>query len=271
VSKKVPLNGIEVCFRDEGNPKGPPIVLVHAYPMNHRMWESQIPALITDFRVICYDARGMGQTEPGPFPFAFDTLVDDLVALMDHLKIPQAVLCGLSMGGYIALRTVIRNPERVCGLILCDTQSLADQNIGRLHRHEALQTMQKISLPEWTEGFAKKVLADETFEKQPKVVELLKDIVNSHSVLAVSRLTLALVSRLDTTEGLPKISVPTLVMTGEHDKLIPPEVTRSLKEKIPGAELAIITKAGHMSNMENPEEFNFHMLRFMKKSFRDIH
>lgn len=264
---KIKLNGIEVFYLDEGNPKGLPIVLLHAYPMNHLMWDFQMDPLKKDFRIIRYDVRGMGQTEAGPFPFAFETLVDDLIALLDHLQISKAVLCGLSMGGYIALRTVSRNPERVLGLILCDTQSQADQNIGRLHRYEALQTMQQKGVPVWTEGFAKKVLADETFEKQPTVVELLKRIVNSHSTLAVSRLTLALVSRFDTTEELPKIPVPTLVMAGEHDKLIPSENTQSMKERIPGAKLAILPHAGHMSNMENPQEFNSHLLRFMKNSF----
>jgi pimeloyl-ACP methyl ester carboxylesterase len=171
------------------------------------------------------------------------------------------------MGGYIALRTVMRHPERISGLILCDTQSQADQNIGRLHRHEALQTIQQKGVPAFTEGFAKKVLADETLANQPEVVKFLKGIVNSHSPLAISRLTLALTSRLDTTEDLPRIAVPTLVMAGEHDKLIPLENTQSLKDRIPGAELAIIPKAGHMSNMENPEDFNSQLLRFMKKHF----
>ena len=264
---KAPLNGIEVSYQDFGKPGCTPIVLIHAYPMNQLMWESQIPALAEDYRIISYDVRGMGQTTATPFPFTLEILVDDLIALLDHLKITQAVLCGISMGGYISLRTVMRNPERVRGLILCDTMSLADQNIGRLHRHEALQTIQEQGVPAYAEGFSKKVLADWTLQQQPEIVARIKKIVSSHSPFAVSCLTLALVSRFDTTEALAKISVPTLILVGDNDKLIPMENIQLLKDKIPNAELAVLPKAGHMSNVENPEEFNSQLLRFMKKHF----
>ncbi len=260
---KIRLRGIETFYLEQGNPEGLPVVLIHAYPMSHRMWERQLEALGPDLRVITYDVRGLGATEPGKNPFTFETLVEDLLALLDHLKVGRAVLCGLSMGGYIALRTVQRNPDRVFALILCDTQSTTDTNEGRLHRHEAIQTIEEKGVSTFAEGFAKKVLADETLMEKTEIAGWVKKIVNSNSTLGICRITVALATRLDTTEALAQIKVPTLVVTGEFDKLIPVSKTRDMEEQIPGAQLVVIPKAGHMSNMENPEEFNRQVIGFL--------
>lgn len=261
---KARLRDIDVFYLEEGPPRGLPVVLLHAYPMSHGMWEPQLFSLTQEYRVLGYDVRGLGQTGLGDYPFTMETWVDDLLAFLDHLKIDCAVLCGISMGGYIALRAVQRNPERVKALVLTDTQSLADGNEARLHRHEALQVIQGEGLASYAEGFSKKVLCDHTLQANPQLVQWVQSLVTANSTLGVSRAILALVSRMDTTEALSQIKVPTLVIRGAQDKLIPEENSRALQGAIPGSRLVIIPKAGHFCNMENPEAFNEVLTGFLK-------
>ena len=133
---KARINGSVVYYEDVGNPAALAVVLIHGFPFSHEMWQPQLANLGNRFRAIAYDLRGHGGTNAGDGQYTLEFLVDDLIALLDHLRIKKAVLCGLSMGGYIALRAVQRNPERILGLILADTQAKADSNETKLrHRH----------------------------------------------------------------------------------------------------------------------------------------
>ena len=139
---KAVVNGGEVFYVERGISDAAPIVLIHGFPFSHEMWEPQIEVLQKRFRVIAYDLRGHGKSGVGDGQYTLEFFVDDLLGLLGHLKIERAVLCGLSMGGYIALRAVERNPERVRSLILADTQSKADSNEAKLKRASRNQICQ---------------------------------------------------------------------------------------------------------------------------------
>src|SRR5688500_8605867 len=115
------INGLQLYYEDTGPAERLPLVFLHGFPFSSAMWDSQWNALKSSYRLVRYDQRGHGHTGPGDGQFPLEFLVDDLIGLLDHLKAPKAILCGLSMGGYVALRTIQRNPERVAGLVLCDT------------------------------------------------------------------------------------------------------------------------------------------------------
>lgn len=262
-TKKIRLNGIETCLLEQGAEEGLPLVFLHAYPTSHRMWSSQLKALPPKVRGIAYDMRGMGESELVPAYYNFESLVDDLIALLDHCNISRAVLCGLSMGGYLALRTVQRNPDRVKALVLCDTRSEADTNQDRLNRFQALKTIQEKGVKAFTHGFLKKFLSEETRQEKPETVQFLAELVEGNSVSAIEAATMAIATRLDTTENLSNISVPTLIIHGENDGGIPLAVAREMQKKIPGAKLAVIPHSGHFSNLEQPTLFNENLLQFL--------
>jgi 3-oxoadipate enol-lactonase len=260
---KAVVNGGEIFYVDVGVSKATPIVLIHGFPFSHEMWDPQIEALQKRFRVIAYDLRGHGKSGVGDGQYTLEFFVDDLLALLDHLKIEKAVLCGLSMGGYIALRTVERNPGRVRGLILVDTQAKADSNEAKLKRAAAIKSVKANGVKAYAEGFVKSVFAPQTFANNKAAVEKIRRIIQSNSSLGICGALLALASRTETTEALSGIKVPTLILVGEHDALTPPSASQEMRNKIPNSEIHVIPNAAHMSNLENSKEFNKQLLDFL--------
>lgn len=257
------IGGARIHYVDAGERSLVPIVLVHGFPFSHAMWAPQLDVLKGKARVVAYDVRGHGRTEPGDGQLTLELFADDLLGLLDFLKIEKAVLCGLSMGGYIVLRAVEKAPQRARGLILADTKSEADSNEAKLKRAATVSAVKKDGVPAFAEGFMKAIFAPETLEKRRDLLELAKGLISANPPLGICGALLAMAGRTDTTPGLAKIAVPTLVLVGEQDTLTPPAAAKSLQENIPGAKLKVIPGAGHMSNLENPEAFNAALLGFL--------
>ena len=265
VSMKATINSIDISFLDVGISHALPIVLVHGFPFSHEMWDPQIESLQKRFRVVAYDLRGLGKSGVGDGQYTLEFFADDLLALLDYLKIGKAVLCGLSMGGYIALRAVERNPERVMGLILADTQAKADSNEAKLKRAAAIKSVKANGVNAYAEAFLKSVFAPQTFTSDIAAVEKIRQVIRSNSSRGICGALLALASRTDTTETLSGIRVPTLILVGAHDQLTPPSVSEEMHSRIPNSEIRVIPNAAHLSNLENSVEFNMHVLRFIDK------
>jgi len=262
---KIKLNDVHINYVERGMPQGVPVVFIHGFPFNHSMWEPQMLALPNEYRAIAYDVRGHGESDVADALYSMEFFVDDLIALLDHLVLKQVVLCGLSMGGYIALRAIERHPDRVKGLVLCDTRSEADPNEGKVKRSASIKAVKTSGVKAFAEGFVKAVFAPQTFDKNPAAVESIKTAIVANSPLGICGTLLALASRTDTTAALANIKVPTLILVGEHDTLTPVAASQAMHEKIAGSELHIIPNAAHMSNIENPDVFNAALLKFLKK------
>jgi 3-oxoadipate enol-lactonase len=262
---KVIINGIDLYFIDSGTPSHKVVVFVHGFPFSHEMWKQQIDLLEKDYRVIAYDLRGHGTSGIGDGQYTLEFFVDDLIGLLDHLRIERAILCGLSIGGYIALRAVERNPERVEGLILCDTQSEADSNEARLKRAATIRTVKTNGVNAYAEGLVKAVFAPQSITAKAEAVKRIKETIQSNSSLGICGTLLALAVRTDTTASLPNIKVPTLILVGEHDTVTPPRTSQEMHDKIPNSEFHVISNAAHMSNLENPGEFDRYLLDFLKR------
>ena len=259
------INGFSLNYQERGLPQGPPVVFIHGFPFSHAMWNDQMMALPQDFRAISYDIRGHGKSEAGDGQYSIEFFVDDLIGLLDELGIKKAVLCGLSMGGYIALRTHERHPDRIRALILCDTRSEADPNEARIKRANQVKAVKAQGVKAFAEGFVKAVFAPATFKSNPKAIESIRAIIEAISPLSIAGTLLALAARTDTTSSLASVAVPTLIMVGEHDSLTPPPASESMHKHIKGSQLQIIPEAAHMSNIENPAVFNKHLIDFLKK------
>ncbi|MBN1397852.1 MAG: alpha/beta fold hydrolase [Bacteroidetes bacterium] len=256
---------IKVNYFEYGSKDGLPVVFIHGFPFNHRMWEPQIKEIPENIRAILYDVRGHGASSVGDGQFTIEMFVDDLIAMLDQLSIEKSVLCGLSMGGYIALRTAERHPERIKGLVLCDTKSGTDTDEEKVKRTSSMKAVKTYGVPAFADEFVKAVFWEKTFVTNPKVVEFIKEIIRSNSSLGICGTLLALASRTDTTKSLASTGIPACIIVGEHDMRTPVSVAREMQNAIPESELHIISDAGHMSNLENSEEFNKYLFAFLKK------
>jgi 3-oxoadipate enol-lactonase len=265
IGMKASLNGTTIYYDDQGNHTSLPVVLIHGFPFNSDMWQSQVELLKENFRVVVYDVRGHGRSDVGDGQYTLELFVDDLITLLDHLNLQKAALCGLSMGGYIALRANERNPERFHALILCDTTSNADSNEAKLRRASAIKSIKSVGVKVYGEEFLKAVLTSQTFSEKKDVVEKVRNMIQAITPVGMCGALLAMVSRTETTQSLSKINVPTLILVGGQDKTTPPELSEKMHELIPNSEIHVVPNAAHLSNLENVTDFNKHLLEFLRR------
>jgi len=258
--------GVNLNLRhfDSGAGDKPALIFIHGFPFNQTMWKDQVELSEPRFRVITYDQRGHGQSGLGNGRYMFEFFVDDLLGLMDRLKIDKAVLCGLSMGGYVALRMAERHPEKILGLVLCDTKSEADPDAGKLKRASDLRLIQEQGLEAFADKFSKAVLAP-SHVKNIALYDRVRGMILGNPTEGVQATLIALATRTDTTASLNRIQVPTLILVGEEDVVTPPASAAAMHDRIPNSQMALIPQAGHMSNLENPAVFNSHLLAFLGK------
>jgi 3-oxoadipate enol-lactonase len=254
---------MKLSFRESGDPRGLPVVLLHAFPMSSAMWEPQLDALKA-YRVILPDFRGFGAS-PFSAPWFIEHAVDDLFETLTAAGVEKAVLVGLSMGGYVALRAVEKMPARVRALVLCDTRAEADANENKIKRAAAVDFVRTRGVAPFLDPFLNDAFAPKTKSEKPKVVEFLKNVALKSTPDAVMAALAALAARGDMTAALPGIKVPTAVLVGSQDKITPLPLAETMRARIPGAELHIIPDAGHFSNAENPEAFNERLVSFLNR------
>jgi 3-oxoadipate enol-lactonase len=246
-----------------GNEKHKPIIFVHGFPYDYTMWENQIAEFSKNYYCVAYDIRGLGQSPAGNGQFTMESFVDDLEMIIDEMKLEKPILCGLSMGGYISLRALERMQEKFSAAILCDTRSEADNDEGKLKRAAGIKRINNEGLAPFAKDFITNCFGDH-FKKNKKT-ELDKIIDNSSKFdpAGVKGCLLAMLGRTDTTESLEKIKIRTLLICGEQDALTPPVVMKEMLKKINNAEYVEIKKAGHMTPIENPEEVNSALRKFL--------
>ena len=255
----------DLNIRDEGPRDALPVVLLHAFPLHGEQWEAQCAALAGRARTIRFDVRGFGESPLGTSAYFLEHLTDDLFAVLDRLSVRAALLCGLSMGGYMALRAVERDPARVCGLLLADTQALSDSDQAKLGRAETLRKLWADGRASFADATLKRSLSPRTFERNPELVTRIRSMIMAARDESIAAALAALATRTDTTASLTRIAVPTAVVVGEHDAITPPAVARTLAAQIRGAEVHELDDAGHLSNMEAPAAFNQILLQHLNR------
>lgn len=261
---RIESGGVELHVVVRGPEEAPPVVLVHGFPFSHRMWEPQLDALAPRFRVVAYDIRGLGRSEVGDGQYTMELFVDDLIRVLDGIGAERPAVCGLSMGGYLLLRALEREPDRIGAAVLCDTKSAADDDETRIKRARAIRALKEDGAAAYADAFAPSVLGRTTRERRPEVVDAVRRIVRANRVRGMVGAQLAMLSRTDTTEALAGISVPTLVVGGEEDPLTPPETMRALADRIPEARFAPVAGAGHVVSLESPDAFNRELTGFLE-------
>src|SRR6185436_11754820 len=180
----VKANGISISYDNTGSGEIP-VIFIHGFPYDRTMWDPQVSALHQRYRLITYDIRGFGKTEAGAEEASISLYADDLIAFMDILEIKKAIVCGLSMGGYILLNAVNRYPERFAGLVFCDTQCNADTPEGKEKRFLSIQKIESGGLSEYVDGLMKAVFAESTFVNNKEVTESIRKTMLATSPQAI--------------------------------------------------------------------------------------
>ena len=247
---RVQVNGFPMYVAARG--QGPVITFVHGFPLNHRIFDTQVRTLSRHFRVLAPDLRGFGKTPFAGDDIRMDTYADDIAALLDALDVEQTVLAGLSMGGYIAFAFWRRYPERVRGLVLLNTRASADTDEARQNRFRTIEAIRQNGLDPLIQGMVPKLLSPVTQRGKPHVVRKVEDIMRSATVEGVIAALQAMAARPDSRPTLNTIHVPTLILTGRDDALIPVSEAEEMALAIPDARLHVIDQAGHLVTMERP-------------------
>ena len=266
---RITTNNQTVSYIDEGSINAPAIVFIHGFPLNKSMWNNQVGEFMDNYRVIAYDIRGHGNSDAGDDNFSIEIFVNDLLSFMDALKIDKTILCGFSMGGYIALNAIENYPERFNALLLCDTNCTEDKPEAKEKRLKAIESIKEMGLEQYAEESLNKLFAPISFSINKDELALVREMIIKTSKQSIYKTLHALAERKETCTKLNEIKVPVFIMVGEEDEITPPNVALSMHEKIDGSNIHIIYNAGHLSNMENSKEFNNQLagfLQFLKNS-----
>lgn len=234
------------------------VVLVHAFPLGAAMWDAQAQALPAGWRLLAPDLRGFGGSslpQPDDRP-AIDDYAADVIDLLRELSVASAVVGGLSMGGYAVFGVQRRAPELVRAIVLADTRMGADTPEGRANRRSMLARLDREGPPGIARDMMSKLLGKTTLIEQPEIEPLVRRLIKQQSSDAIRGAIQRMMERPDSEPVVRQIAVPTLVIVGDEDTLTPPEESRRIASLVPSAELVVIPRAGHLSNLEQPERFN---------------
>jgi 3-oxoadipate enol-lactonase len=236
---------------------GVPVILIHGYPLNRKMWEPQLDALSDIARLITPDLRGHGESELLPGLNTMDEMAKDIKELIESLDIKEPVIVGgLSMGGYVSFAFYRNYPETVKGMILAATRATADTIDTKVSREEAAAIAQERGSEAITEMQLPKMLAPLTQKTKPEIVELARSIMLETPVQTIVGDLRGMLNRQDSSPTLKDIKCPVLILHGADDQLIPSEEINLMQTGIKNAISKAVPDAGHLLNLEQPDLFN---------------
>lgn len=260
---KIVIRGIEIGYDEAGY--GTPVVLLHGFPFNRSMWSEQMEVLSSRHHVLAPDLRGHGETTVTTDPATMEEMAHDVAALMEKLEIRRAAICGLSMGGYVAMALYRMFPLRARALILVDTRPGADTEEAKANR----ETQAAKALQEGMAGIADamlpKLLSPKTVAKNPAVVARVREMILKTSPEGAAAALRGMAQRRDQTAFLSRVICPALIAVGREDMITPLSEAQLMHREIGGSRLEVIEDAGHVSNLEQPESFNRALTRFLRE------
>ncbi len=260
------LNGITLHYEDHG--QGLPVVLLHGFPLNHEIWRPQIEALQNACRVITPDLRGHGKSEAPDGVYTMAGLADDIAGLIKHLNCGPAIIAGHSMGGYVAFAFYRRYANLVKGLVLVSTRAAADTPEGKANREAMAQRAEQerssaVAVEKMLPNMMSpaSLAADSSLKTQ---VAAMMAATSFHGIAGAQR---GMANRSDSNDLLPAISVPTLIIAGAADALIPPVESQNMAQIIRNADLQLLDGASHLPSLEKPQEFTAALQHWLRQQF----
>lgn len=253
-----------MAYGERGEGPEDPVVLLHAFPLNRKMWAPQVEALAGTRRVITPDYPGFGSSPRPPAQPDVRYYAQGIERLLDRLGLERVVLGGVSMGGYVAFGCMKLFPERVSGLVLASTRPDPDSEEMRENRMKTARRVADEGVEVLIELQMERLLAPQTLKNNREVVEKVRAMILESSPTGVVAALGAMRERPDSTPLLAEISVPTLVIGGEEDAISSPEVMAEMAQKIPASRHVALPGAGHLSNLEAPQGFNAALKEFLE-------
>jgi pimeloyl-ACP methyl ester carboxylesterase len=244
---------------DEGGSHA--VFLLHAFPLDGRMWQPQLEAL-SGRRVVVPDLRGFGKSGAVQPAESIADFALDVAGLLELEERP-AVVCGLSMGGYVVFELVRQRPELVGALVLADTRAEADSEDARQGRLRTAEDVLKDGVEGLAGAMPQRLLSEGTRRERPRLTESVGGLISAQRPDGVAGGLRAMASRPDSVGLLPSLDLPVLVIVGSEDGVTPPDASRLMAERIPGARLVEIPGAGHLSNLEQKDAFNAALTDFL--------
>lgn len=259
------------------------IIFLHGFPFDGAMWSDQLAALPDGWRGIAPDLRGFGRTELNALPGEVSTgtriggriahpgepvltmarLADDVAELVQREVDGPVVVCGLSMGGYVAFSLWRRHPVLIRALILADTRAGADDDEVRENRMRMAQVARRDGARPIAATMVHAVLSPTTRDRHSDVVDRVRAMISATTPETLVAALAGMAARHDASSDLGSISVPTLVVVGEDDSITPLDEAGAMADAIRGARVVAIAHAGHLSNLENPAAFNGALVSFL--------
>jgi len=260
--------GMEIAYTRVGS--GPPLVLLHAFPLSSQMWAAQRGGLSREADVITVDQRGFGESAApdavADVPPDLAVVAEDLAMLLDRLELPDVVLGGLSMGGYVAMAFLRRHADRVRGLILANTKASADTPEAAANRLRVAGAVEQAGDTEFLiPELAPKLLGESNRRRDPQLVHRVESMLRAAPPAAVAWAQRAMAARPDSFDVLRDVEVPVLVVAGDEDALMPRSEAQAMAAAVKDPELVFIPDAGHLTALEAPREFNAAVSEFLKR------
>jgi 3-oxoadipate enol-lactonase len=258
------INGYKLAYSQYGDQSRPVVVLSHSLATSMEIWGFQLPLLTRHFRVLLYDLRGHGVSETPGDAYTLAELASDVAGLLDHLQIPRAAFVGLSIGGMIGQVFALQFPDRLSSLVLCSTgyrtekqlRITLDERIGKV-RETGLKSLVEATLARW--------FTSRFIEETPSTIAWVSDLIASTSVDGYVGCCRA-IQGLDVLDTLPEIGAKTLLIPGEQDLGFPETISRTIQQKIAGAELCLLRNAAHLGNVEQSHAFNEILIDFLSRT-----
>ena len=258
------VNGVNINYRIDGPESAPWVTMSNSLATTHHMWDAQMQALTTQYRVLRYDKRGHGETDAPAGPYSFEILGDDVFALLAALNITRTHFIGLSMGGMTGMTMALKQPSVLRSLVLCDTASEDPLGDPALWQQRIDAITAGGSMEALVEATIGRFLAPATVQTRPQTADTVRHMVRTTSLQGYIACCQA-IAKLDLTDRLPDIDVPTLVVVGAQDVATTVEMARGIHQRIPGAELVVLEGAAHLSNIDQADAFNQAVLEFLAR------
>jgi 3-oxoadipate enol-lactonase len=259
---KLSANGIEINYAIEG--EGPVVTFSHSLGCNLSMWDAQAAALRGRYRVLRFDTRGHGQSGAPAGAYTLEQLAEDVHGLLGGLGIPRTHFVGLSMGGMIGQVFALKHPEMVRSLVLCDTTSRVPAAAAPVWQ-DRIKTAEAKGMEPLVEPTLSRWFTAPFRARRPDLMAHVGAMIRDTPAQGYIGCCHA-IPKIDVTDRLGAVACPALVIVGEEDPGTPVEMARDIHAALPSAELAILRSASHLSNLEQPEEFNRVLLRFLDKA-----
>jgi YbgC/YbaW family acyl-CoA thioester hydrolase len=266
--RRIAVNGVNLAVDVRG--EGPAILFIHGYPLDHTVWEHQLEHLDGWTRV-APDLRGMGQSDAPDLGYSMATYAEDLLALLNTLGVDRVVLCGVSMGGYVAFEMLRRAKVRVSGLVLMNTRAEADTAEGRKARDTAAAQAREGGAVSVAASMLPRILARAALSENPGLVDRVRRMMEGTPVAGILGALGAMRDRPDSTPLLGTLSgLPVLIVAGDDDQLIPKDRSQAMADAIPGARFSVVTGSGHLAPMERPESATQLLTEFLATTGRSV-